>query len=217
MILQKEITEGLIKEVRSVLRLENSRDTWKNKFESPEFKRAASVGERVGSPLNRSVNCGCIDDLFIVLKLIDRNYKSQKNKVMTKECKFRIKNDGMIQLHGFDPITNDNLTDEVAIELLKRNEKHISNFDIFPSNWEDLIEVEQPKKVKEPVKEVEKVEEKIGEVVELTREQELLQADKEVLRQLADSLFEAGKADKKANLRFGVEKLVAYIIENENR
>jgi len=211
MILQKEITEGLIKEVRSVLRLENSRHTWKNKFESPEFKRAASVGERVGSPLNRSINCGCIDDLFIVLKLIDRNYKSQNNKVMTKECKFRIKNDGMIQLHGFDPITNDNLTDEVAVELLKRNEKHISNFDIFPSNWEDLVEVKQP------VKAVEKVEEKVGEVVELTREQELLQSDKEVLRQLADSLFEAGKADKKAHLRFGVEKLVAYILDNENK
>lgn len=228
MILQKEISEGLIKEVNEVLKLENSRNTWKNKFESPEFKRAAGIGEKVGSPLNRSINCGCIDDLFVVLKLINRKYKSQKPNTMEKRnCKFRIKNDGMIQVHGIEPITNDNLTDEKAVELLQRNEKHISNFDIYPDNWKELIggEVEKPKKAIKTEKVV-VTEEEIDEVVteeptELTREQELLavgaeEGGKDVLKQLCASLVEADKAPKKPHHNAGIEKLVEFILKYEN-
>ena len=231
MILNKEIKPELLDKIKTVLSFENSRSNWKNKFESKEFKAASALGEIVGSPLNRSLNCGCIDDLFIVLKLIIKQHKLKPTEMNKEQSKFRIKNDGMIMVHGIAPITNANLTDEKAIELLKVNIKHISNFDIFPENWNDLIEdkvATKSKKVKtkevvvEPTKEevvdAEVSEEKVADVnKEQTREEELLGADKGVLKVLAESLFEAGKAPKKPHHKAGVDKLVAYILEYENK
>lgn len=261
MILNKAINQKLLNEIHTVLSYESSRSSWKNKFESKEFKAAAAIGEKVGSPLNRSLNCGCIDDLFIVLKLIIKQNKKPLENMNKEQSKFRIKNDGMIQCHGIEPITNDNLTDEKAVELLKKNKKHISNFDVYPKDWESMIsegtkkkaapKKGKAKKEKEestedaPLKNqdgeeiaaadevpsssndevteeeqdvLEKIEEaEVEESKEQTREEELLAADKPVLKALANSLFEAGKAPKKPHHNAGVEKLVEFIMEYENK
>jgi hypothetical protein len=224
-------------EIKAVLKTEATKKQWRDNHASPEFKAAEALGKKVNSPLNRSRNCSCIEDLFIVLKILTRNNNKLKSLEMNKTHKFRLKENQVLQLFGRDPLTNDNLTDEIAIALIQENSKNIANFEHYPENWESLCKIksskapaaktsEEPKAdASEDAKTAEDADasnaaEDAGNAPEEAedRESELMKAGKEnpeVLRQLADALFESGKAPKKAHNRAGVPKLVKYILDNE--
>ena len=51
-------------------------------------------------------------------------------------------------IHSFNqptPITNDNLTDEKAIEILKEAPGAAKFFEVIPENWKELVENYNPK------------------------------------------------------------------------
>jgi len=218
----------LEQEIKTVLGYEKSKKQWRNEHSSKEFKAAAALGVKINSPLNRSRNCNCIEDLFIVMKILTRNNNKLKSLEMKKDSKFRIKGNKMIMVHGHTPLTNDNLTDEAALALLKTHPRTIGQFEEYPKDWEKLAGVKKKKaavaiEVEADVKVVNKTPEATKEASEAvseetgtqTREEELNEAEVTVLRALADALFNNNKAEKKAHFKAGKEKLVAYILENE--
>lgn len=82
-------------------------------------------------------NCG---SCWATAYLYFTNYKQNKQKQMEKQkSKFVIKAGG--QIHCQHAVyTNDNITDEEAIALLKHNKKNIGHFESFPDNWQELLE-----------------------------------------------------------------------------
>ena len=67
-------------------------------------------------------------------------------EMANQERKFLLNKD--IQMHTNNNVyTSVNMTDELAIALLKQDKRRISNFERFPENWVELIEGEtKPKK-----------------------------------------------------------------------
>lgn len=62
--------------------------------------------------------------------------KNQDKKYLLKEG---------VQMHcNHNVYTNANLTDEVAIELLKQDPRRISNFEKFPENWNEKPKAKTP-------------------------------------------------------------------------
>jgi len=125
----------LNQEIKEVLLLEPTKSIWRNNHGSKEFKRAVKIGSLVGNPINKSKNCGCIEDLFIVLRLMSRD--KIKFKQIQMENKFKLKEGQLVTFAG-SHITNANLTDERAISLLKDRPIRISMFSEYPKDWKEL-------------------------------------------------------------------------------
>jgi len=97
---------------------------------------------------------------------IEAYYKKLKTEGITKllnkvERDFDFKENVCIQVESGrkDHFTNHNLTNEVAIEILKFNKKRIKLFKRFPSDWEKLIEsnlVQEQPQVEDKLPEVKK-------------------------------------------------------------
>src|SRR3990172_12181188 len=66
----------------------------------------------------------------------------------TTMAQFKLKPNKLIQMHGFDPIGEKNLTDEIAMKILKVSKAHIRSFASFPENWESLTDGFNPAPVK---------------------------------------------------------------------
>lgn len=203
----------LEKEIETVLSYESTSVVWKNDYLSKEYKAAEAIGRKVKSPLNRKRNCSCINDLFIVLKLLTRNTNKLKSLKMSKELKFQIKEGKMITIHGHLPLTNDNLTNEKAIAILTSHPACISEFDKYPENWKKLTGKKEANVVEVPKVVVDEVKE---EEVKQTREEELNALDVTVLRQLAEATAKV-KDIKKPHFKTGSKKLVQFILDNESK
>jgi len=185
----------LNKQIKIVLSYKSTKNKWKNNHNSIEWKAAdklAKVVMRQG--LNKSKNCGCIDDLFYMLTTLSQDSINQKQKRMSS--RFTLK--GMLQSHKFGIFTNDNITDEKAIEILKDNSKNISHFSAYPSDWEKLIGKKEAKK----------------EVTLSPREEELLSLGVDELREMADALAIEKDIDK-ASHRCKESGLTKFILANE--
>lgn len=77
--------------------------------------------------------------------------------------KFKFKKDVVIMLHGLnDTLTEHNLTDEKAVDLLSKYPGHIGSFEEFPKDWKALAEAAK-KPVKNAGKAAAKAEEKAEE------------------------------------------------------
>jgi len=84
-------------------------------------------------------NCGCaeidkygdaINDISIYLK---------KNKIM-KKSDYTLKNGVVLRNPKIkDVVTNANITNELAEEYLKENQKYINQFAAFPPDWKNRI------------------------------------------------------------------------------
>jgi len=46
---------------------------------------------------------------------------------------------GILTFTGGEMYSNSNITDEIAIKILKKNKVYINKFSKFPENWEELI------------------------------------------------------------------------------
>lgn len=142
--------------IKEVLSFYNSQKVWKNNFVSQEWIKLnrLSIDLKIGG-LNRNKNCGCIEDNYRYLKLliIDKNKIQLKKTQM--ESKFKLKENKVIYFPKYSiHLTNANLTDALASELLRLYPAHKSSFATIPATptvvmpkKEALKEVELPKNV----------------------------------------------------------------------
>lgn len=200
------------KQINIVLSYESTKASWRNNHSSAEWKAADRLGKVVGAPLNKSRNCQCVEDLFMVLKL----YYRDKNKVKLKQkqimSKFKLKDGMVLMLHGFtETVTNDNLTDEKAIQILKKYPAHSVSFSEKPSDWKKIC----AKGLPAAKKDVDPGSGGNGNSAK-TREEILLDTDVNVLRKLADDIASKKKIGK-ASAMCKQAGLTKYILKNESK
>lgn len=225
---------NLTEQIKTVLSYKSTVNDWKNNHLSIEWLAANEVSKIVmKEPLRKSRNCGCVDDLFIMLHSMTKENINIKQNSMNSE--FKLEKDGMLMMHGVDILTNNNLTDEKALKLLSTHPKAIKRFATKPSDWKKKVaayvakaEAAAKKKAdKEVFDEGDEVKENnppsaAAPVVDEakapdstpTREEELSAMDLDSLKALAVKTA-ADKGAKKPHHALGAEKLVAFITELE--
>jgi hypothetical protein len=116
-----------------VLKNESTKSDWRNKHNSIEWKEANELNKFLyDKPLNKSVGCECLEDLFLLIKS-KRINQQIKNKM---EKKFLLKEGGVIQSKL--GIISNSTPDEKCIELLTAFPGLSKNFKTLPSNWKEL-------------------------------------------------------------------------------
>ncbi len=89
------------------------------------------------------VNCGsCIKKAYTEIRShINNELVITKQSKQMSQFKLKTGASGLSkQIHiNHDVITNDNLTDEKAIEILRKHPAHIATFGTFPANWQELL------------------------------------------------------------------------------
>jgi hypothetical protein len=92
--------------------------------------------EKNHGKINFKGNCNsCYLDAYIML------IKFQNNNKINSMNKFELKAGVVILLHGLGiGYSNHNLTDEIAIMILRRSRSQIKRFAKYPDNWEELVD-----------------------------------------------------------------------------
>jgi hypothetical protein len=117
--------ENLIKQV---LASENTKNQWRNKYDSVEFKNATKLNKLLfGIHLNQSVGCQCVEDLFFYIK--------RKNNFMNK---FKLRK-GLVVTSFLHATITEHSTDAEFINALKVSPGAIKYFTEFPENWRDIV------------------------------------------------------------------------------
>ena len=81
----------------------------------------------------------CIDDALWRIKHFLKHNKNKKTKIMEEQL-FKLKEGLVLYVRTWHKhITNSNLTNQVAIDLLKLNNRNINNFEKYPDNWKELL------------------------------------------------------------------------------
>lgn len=172
---------NLHERISSVLATEKTKKVWRNKFDSIEYKNASSLNyELFGMHLNKRIGCQCVDDLFFMLRSYTSEVINQKQKQIMSQ--FQLKKNKMIVVHGHEPLTNANITDEKALNLLKKYPGHIASFEKLPDNIDELLGKETKKtekKVDENVDEQSMIDAKVMETLKSKSVGELREIAKE--------------------------------------
>jgi len=205
--------------IKQVLEFKPTIKSWKNKFETNEYRLTSKLHELFfGTPLNRVKNCGCVDDFFTYIASLSQEKINLKKIQM--ENKFKLKSGIVLVLHGLNmELTSANITDEKAITLLKKYPVHIKSFESYPANWEELVELSNKP---EP-----KIEEELGEIkdfgvdnVETPVEsnelslKELKKLDKKILRKMSNEVALQNGIDAPHHAS-RAEVFAKFIIENK--
>ena len=192
----------LKRQIEIVRGYESTKHIWRKNINSKEYKESSDLAKIIaGEGFNRSnPNCGCIDELFILLKSFNEERINFKLKQMNG--KFKLFGGKVISfpkksLH----LTNANLTDELAIELLKVYPAHIVSFEVAPGNWRELVSGTVKMVIEKPKAET------VKEEVEVAEEKELTLLEKANI--LADE-----KGVKRPHWKSSISKLKAFIKAN---
>ncbi len=125
------------------LQYEKNLQEWRRDYNSEEWRFCSKLNiELYGKPFNRSVNCECIDDFFLILNFQN---KQKRFKVMS-EKKFHLKPGIVIQGQDFPNGVTSASSDQECIELLKLNKKNAKHFETLPSDWEKIVDSYNPNK-----------------------------------------------------------------------
>lgn len=117
--------ENLIKEV---LASESTKNQWRNKYDSIEFKNATKLNKLLfGIHLNQSVGCQCVEDLFFYIK--------RKNNFMNK---FKLRK-GLVVTSFLHATITEHSSDAEFINALKVSPGAIKYFTEYPENWKDIV------------------------------------------------------------------------------
>jgi hypothetical protein len=117
--------ENLIKQV---LTSESTKNQWRNKYDSIEFKNATKLNKLLfGIHLNQSVGCQCVEDLFFYIK--------RKNNFMNK---FKLRK-GLVVTSFLHSTITEHSTDAEFIQALKVSPASIKYFTEYPENWKDIV------------------------------------------------------------------------------
>lgn len=187
----------LEKAIDELLSYEATKEIWRNIHNSKEFKLATKIGKAVGSPLNKSLNCGCVEDLFIVCKLLKRDKLKIEFKQKVMESKYELYPNKVLSFPKLGiHLTNANLTDEIAKDYL-------STYPAAKVHFKRLPEVVEKKKAEK--KEV------VDVVVDVAKPTE--KSSKETLRELADRLADE-KGIKRPHWKASDYTLNNFVKEN---
>lgn len=116
---------------------------WRRDYNSEEWRFCSALNiELYGKPFNRSINCECIDDFFLLLNFQN---KDKRFKVMS-EKKFNLKPGIVIQGQDFPNGVTSASSDQECILLLSKNKKNAKHFEKLPSDWEKIVDSFDPKK-----------------------------------------------------------------------
>jgi hypothetical protein len=117
--------ENLIKQV---LTSESTKNQWRNKYDSIEFKNATKLNKLLfGIHLNQSVGCQCVEDLFFYIK--------RKNNFMNK---FKLRK-GLVVTSFLHATITEHSMDAEFVQALKVSPGAIKYFTEFPENWKDIV------------------------------------------------------------------------------
>jgi len=169
---------------------------------------------------------GCSDcwgTLYVETERLKLETLTNTNKPMQQ---FKLKSTRIIQAHGFDPIGAKNLTDEIALRLLKSSKAHIRSFETFPENWEELVDSFSPTAVKPSpsAPKTKKADNNAVVELEINTDAVLAEAKSKELAKAKEKLEEMSKKElmavcesnnypKKEYEKLNKEKLVDYILE----
>ena len=193
----------LKEKINLLLSYEGNKKQWKNQHNSKEWILANEVASIVmREPLNKVPNCGCLNDLFYMLKTISQQKIELKSKQMENE--FELKPGILLFLEGTH-YSNANITDEKSIEILKRFPVKINAFVRYPKNWKDLTKTEKTSTQKVVKNEAD------NEVYK----DELNGLDDTQLRELCNTLAEQTEGLRKVNHKAGTEKMIEYLLKNK--
>ena len=90
-----------------------------------------------------AVTCmNCVSDAIFRLKYyLNNNNKHKMETTKIVPCDFKLKDNQVIYIRARHMhITNDNLTNELALLLLRISVKNITNFVKYPENWKDMLD-----------------------------------------------------------------------------
>lgn len=83
-----------------------------------------------------SICASCPSKVEGYINKMKRKYLTEKIEVMAVDQKFVLKNGVVIPIHGTSmSYSQSNITDEIAIEILKGNPNAIGLFEKYPSDW----------------------------------------------------------------------------------
>jgi hypothetical protein len=204
-------------QIKKVLSFEETKNNWKNDHNSQEWNLANDVAAVImGQGLNRRKNCGCLTDLFIMLKSISES--KIKLKQLQMENEFELK-PGILLFVAGTHYSNANLTDEKSIEILTKFPVKIKDFIRYPKNWKDLCVADEPKKKAPAKKAPAKTEAPKDEATKnegKDYETELRGLNDDVkLRELCTKLAEQTEGLNKLNHKAGTEKMIEYLLKNK--
>ena len=189
--------------INLLLSYEKTKNKWRNIHDSVQWILANDIAFIVmGEGLNRSRNCGCLNDLFYMLKNISKSKIKLKEKQMENE--FELKSGILLFLNGTH-YSNANITDEKSIDILSKFPVKINAFVRYPKNWKDLTKGNET----EPQKDLKNLKES-----DIYKE-ELQALEDENLRQLCDKLSDQTKGLRKLNHKAGTEKMIEYLLLNK--
>jgi hypothetical protein len=192
----------LEQKINLLLSYEGSKKNWKNIHDSEQWILANEVASIVmGEGLNRTRNCGCLNDLFYMIKNISKS--KIKLKQLQMENEFELKPGILLFINGTH-YSNANITDSVSLEILKNFPVKINAFVKYPKNWKELCEANA--KGKKAVK---------NEAPKSDEEIELRKLSDSDLKDLCNKLAEETEGLKKINHKAGTDKMVAYLLENK--
>lgn len=182
---------NLEEEIKVALSLESTKEIWRNDHASNEFKFVKQLGATIGSAITNDRGCKCIERFFMLVHAYARDNEKINLKQKQMESNFKLK-EGKLLSFGGSHYTAANITDEVAIRLLKSNESNLLHFDSYPENWKELI----------GVKEVS------------DREKELLELELADLFAIAQEIADE-KELKMVGARSKEKKVIKFILDNE--
>ena len=102
-----------------------------------------TCGNKLSVYWNRLVNEGK-EKLYKKLNIMaKKNTQEDLQEDSNEPCKFRLRagiTSLAIDFGSSELFNNDTLTNDIALRYLKINPNRIANFDLYPENWEALIE-----------------------------------------------------------------------------
>lgn len=104
-----------------------------------------TCGNKLSGYWNRLVNEGN-EKLHKKLKVMARKEQNTQEDLQedsNEPCKFRLRagiTSLAIDFGSSELFNNDTLTNDIALRYLKINPNRIANFDLYPENWEALID-----------------------------------------------------------------------------
>ena len=104
-----------------------------------------TCGNKLRGYWNRLVNEGK-EKLHKKLKVMARKEQNTQDELQednNEPCKFRLRagiTSLAIDFGSSELFNNDTLTNDIALRYLKINPNRIANFDLYPDNWEELID-----------------------------------------------------------------------------
>lgn len=130
-----------IEYLKKVYEYRHTKNVWRSKHDSIEFKECDKLNRRLfNKPLEKMSKCECVEIFFFNLQMLLMNPDLEIKIKQMNEQKFKLKKGKVVRNHNLvSSYTQANMTDEIAITLLKQSKSYIKLFESYPDNWEAIV------------------------------------------------------------------------------